>query len=197
MTKFFFSILFTISALITHAGNPGEGTPIKVKTGESIVAWTAKKVTGKHNGSIAIKEGQLNIIDGILTGGSFVIDMTSITVLDLQGGSKAKLENHLKSSDFFNVDTFSTATLVVTDAKVTGIGQYDIKADLTIKGITHPIEFTAVVKPEGQSYIATAEIKVDRTLYDVRYGSKKFFPGIGDSMIFDEFDLSVTLVAGE
>lgn len=197
MSKFIFSVLFTISALIAHAGNPGDGTSIKVRTSESLVAWTAKKVTGKHNGMVAIKEGQLNINDGILTGGSFVIDMTSITVLDLQGGSKAKLENHLKSSDFFNVDTFTTATLVVTEAKSKGDGQYDIKADLTIKGITHPMEFTAVVKPEGNAYKATADIKVDRTLYDVRYGSTKFFPGIGDSMIFDEFDLSVTLVAGE
>jgi len=197
MSKFIFSVLFTISALIAHAGNPGDGTSIKVKTSESLVAWTAKKVTGKHNGTVAIKEGQLNINDGILTGGSFVIDMTSITVLDLQGGGKTKLENHLKSNDFFNVDTFTTATLVVTEAKAKSDGQYDIKADLTIKGITHPIEFTAIVKPEGNSYKATADIKVDRTLYDVRYGSEKFFPGIGDSMIFDEFDLSVTLVTGE
>lgn len=197
MSKYIFSILFTISALMAHAGNPGDGTSIKVKTSESVIAWTAQKVTGKHNGAVAIKEGHLDINDGMLTGGSFVIDMTSITVLDLQGGSKTKLENHLKSSDFFNVDTFSTATLVVTEAKAKGDGRYDIKADLTIKGITHPIDFPAVVKPEGNGYKATADIKIDRTLYDVRYGSRKFFPGIGDSMIFDEFDLSVTLVAGE
>jgi len=197
MSKLIFSLLFTASFVAAHAGNPDQGNTVKVNTTASTIVWTAKKVTGKHNGTVTIKEGHLDINDGVLTGGSFVIDMTSITVTDLQGGGKAKLEGHLKSDDFFSVETFPTATLVITEAQAKGDGNYDIKADLTIKGITNPIQFSAVVKPEGNLIKATADIKVDRTLYDVRYGSGKFFSNLGDNMINDEFELAVSLVTGE
>lgn len=197
MSKLILSLLFTASFIAANAGNPDHGNTLKVNTIESTIVWTAKKVTGKHNGTVAIKEGHLDINDGILKGGSFVIDMTSITVTDLQGGGKAKLEGHLRSDDFFSVETFPTATLVITEATSKGDGNYDIKADLTIKGITNPIAFSAIVKPEGKLIKATADIKVDRTLYDVRYGSGKFFKDLGDSMIYDEFELAVSLVTGE
>ena len=197
MSKLILSLLFSASFIVAQAGNPDQGNIVKVNTTESTIAWTAKKVTGKHNGTITIKEGHLDINDGFLTGGSFVIDMTSITVTDLQGGGKAKLEGHLKSDDFFGVETFPTATLVITEAKAKGDGNYDIKADLTIKGITNPIEFSAIVKTDGNLIKATADIKVDRTLYNIRYGSDKFFNDLGDSMIYDEFELAVRLVTGE
>lgn len=197
MSKLILSLLFTASFIVAQAGNPGHETTLKVNTTASTIAWTAKKVTGKHNGTVTIKEGHLKINHGVLAGGSFVIDMTSITVTDLQGGGKAKLEGHLKSDDFFGVETFPTATLVITDVKAKGDGNYDIKADLTIKGITNPVEFSAIVKPEGNAIKATADIKVDRTLYDVRYGSGKFFNDLEDNMIYDEFELAVSLVTAE
>ena len=197
MNKLFYSLLFVAFAIAAHAGNPGEGVTLKVKTAESTIGWTGKKVTGKHHGTIDIKEGAINLSDGVLTGGSFVIDMTSITVSDLTGNSKGKLEGHLKSDDFFGVEIFPTATLVVTEAIAKGDHQYDIKANLTIKGITNPVQFAAIVKPEGGKIKATANIIVDRTLYNVRYGSGKFFEDLGDSTISDEFELNVNLVAGE
>ncbi|HUR30023.1 MAG TPA: YceI family protein [Saprospiraceae bacterium] len=197
MKKLFFSILFTISVIAVNAGNPGNGVPIKVKPSESAIAWTAYKVTGKHHGLVAIKEGSLDIQDGLLTGGSFVIDMTSISVSDLQGNGKAKLESHLKSDDFFGVEQFPTATLVITEAKSNGDGNYDIKANLTIKGITNPIAFNAIINQGGNTFKASADITVDRTLYNVRYGSGKFFENLGDATISDEFVLNVSLVAGE
>lgn len=196
MSKLFFSLLFAAFAITAQAGNPVAGQPIKVNTADSKILWTASKVTGQHNGSVAIKDGNLEMKDGLLTGGSFTMDLRSITVLDLEGKGKENLEGHLKSDDFFGVEKFPTSQLVITDAKLTGSGVYNIKANLTIKGITHPIEFVANVKPEGAGVKATADIKVDRTMYDVRYGSGKFFDNLGDKAIFDEFNLAVSLVAG-
>ena len=197
MTKLFLSLLVTFALTLTaYAGTPGDGTILKVKTDQSTISWTGKKVTGKHHGIVNIKEGSLSLNDkGVLTGGNFIIDMPTITVLDLEGNGKANLEKHLKSDDFFGVETFPTASLNVKNAKATGNNTYDVTADLTIKGITHEITFPASVSVEGKEATAKAEIKIDRSLFDVRYGSGKFFENLGDKTIYDEFELQVTLVA--
>jgi len=194
MIKLFLSILIVAGSFTAYAGNPGKEV-LKVKADQSSVNWTAYKVTGKHNGSVAVKDGSLNVKDGLLLGGSLTMDMTSITVLDQQGGGKTKLEGHLKSDDFFGVENHPTATLVIKKAEAKGSGLYTVTADLTIKGITHPITFDAVVKHEPKLLVATADLKVDRTLYDIRYGSNKFYDDLGDKAIYDEFDLSVKIVA--
>jgi polyisoprenoid-binding protein YceI len=197
MTKLFFSMLLVAASVgMAQAGNPGDGTVLKVKTDKSSIAWTGKKVTGQHNGSVNIKEGNLILDDGLITGGNFTIDMNSITVLDLQDKGKASLEGHLKSDDFFGVTTYPDAKVVIKEAKSKGSGLYDITADLTIKGITNTIQFPAQVSMRGNEVSATADIKVDRSLYNVRYGSGKFFEDLGDKTIYDEFELKVTLVAG-
>jgi polyisoprenoid-binding protein YceI len=123
------------------------------------------------------------------------MDMTSITVLDQEGGGKTKLEGHLKSDDFFGVEKYPTSTLVVTKTVSKGEGQYAVTADLTIKGITHPINFDAVLKLGSDRATVTADLKIDRTLYDVRYGSGKFFDDLGDKTIDDIFELNVKIVA--
>lgn len=196
MRKSFLFILMAAGSAVALASNPGNDNLLKVKADESTVAWTGKKVTGQHNGSIAIKEGTLNIKDGLLLGGSVTIDMTSIAVLDQEGQGKSKLEGHLKSDDFFSVQTYPTASLNITNAVAKGSGQYNITADLTIKGITHPVNFDAVLKSESKNMVASAVIIVDRSLYNVRYGSGKFFDNLGDKAIYDEFELNVKLVAG-
>ena len=195
MNKVLFSLLLTVFAVAAQAGNPGDGDKVKVSPTQSKIEWTARKVTGKHNGTIAIKEGNLDIKNGQLKGGSFVIDMPTITVTDLQGKGKENLEGHLKSDDFFGVATHPTASFVITSAKHISDNNYNVKGDLTIKGVKNPIEFTALLLPSGTTYTATANIKVDRTLYDVKYGSGKFFQDLGDKAIFDEFELAVTLVS--
>ena len=194
MTKFFLSLLFAAGfSVATYAGNPDVGKT-KINIADSKVTWTAHKVTGKHSGTINIKEGSLDIKDDMLVGGSFTIDMTSIAVTDLTGEYKGKLEGHLKGDDFFSVATHPTAKLTITQATSKGEGQYQVKGDLTIKGITKPVIFMADFMPEGKKYRATANIKIDRTNYDVKYGSNKFFEDLGDSAIYDEFDLAVVLV---
>jgi polyisoprenoid-binding protein YceI len=197
MIKSIFSLLFISLFIYAYAGNPGHVVTVKVNTAASSVEWIARKVTGQHNGTVAIREGELKMNHGVLEGGSFTMDMTTITVTDLSGGGKAKLESHLKSNDFFSVDSFNTAQLVITKVLDKGEGNYHITADLTIKGITNPIEFDANLKEEGDIIKATANIRVDRTLYNVRYGSGKFFENLGNAMIYDEFDLAVTLVTAK
>lgn len=156
----------------------------------STVIWKGYKVIGSHEGQISISNGFLEFDNGSLSGGEFTIDMSSIICTDLEGEYKGKLEGHLMAPDFFDVANHSTATLTITEVAV-GRSQntYHITADMTIKDITKSIEFNAVVGEES----ATASIKVDRTAYGIKYGSGSFFDGLGDNMIYNEFDLEVSL----
>ena len=161
----------------------------KVTVKESTITWKGYKVTGEHEGTIALKEGTLIFEDDKLTGGSFVIDMTSIGSTDLEGGMKAKLDGHLKSDDFFGVEKFPTAMLKIT--KVGGDGKmYKVTGDLTIKGITNSITFDLKMSDSK----AAANLKIDRSKFDVRYGSTSFFDDLKDKAIYDEFDLNVNLI---
>jgi polyisoprenoid-binding protein YceI len=170
----------------------------KVDTAKSSIEWYAEKVTGKHNGTISLKSGELANNHGRF-GGSFVMDMTSLVCTDLKDGSKAKLEGHLKSDDFFSVQKHPTASFEITSmspisgAKA-GAPNYTVAGKMTIKGITNDISFPANVTIAGTTMMATADIKIDRSKYDIRYGSKSFFSDIGDKAIFDDFTLKVKLV---
>lgn len=161
----------------------------QVNIEESSIAWTGKKVTGQHNGTISLESGVLKFDGNTLTGGNFVIDMTSITVTDLEGKGKASLEGHLKSDDFFGVEKHNKATYTITDANKTNGNTYNVTGDLTLKNITNPISFTMTV--DGNT--ATAKIVVDRSKFDVRYGSPSFFNDLKDKAIYDDFELDVTL----
>ena len=110
----------------------------EIKTDASKVVWKGYKVTGSHEGTISIKSGDLIFESDKLTGGEFVMDMTSITVTDLEGDYKGKLEGHLKSDDFFGVANHPTASLVITNAEPSGKNAYNVTGDLTIKGVTKP-----------------------------------------------------------
>ena len=179
--------LFT--AGIAQATEPVEAEKKEVKTNESKVAWKAYKVTGSHYGTVALKSGTLMFDGDQLTGGEFAVDMTTLAVTDLEGDSRQKLEGHLKSDDFFSVDNSPNSTLVFTNVKSTGKNSYEVTGDLTIKGITKPVTFDVSVYGSK----ATATLKVDRTLYEVKYGSGSFFDNLGDKTIYDEFDLVVDL----
>tara|TARA_Y100001935_G_C17198298_1_gene453722 strand:+ start:140 stop:664 length:525 start_codon:yes stop_codon:yes gene_type:complete len=170
--------------------NPVDGEKKEVKTNESKVTWKAYKVTGSHTGTVNLKSGTLIFDDnGMLTGGEFEADMTSITVTDLEGEYKDKLEGHLKSDDFFSVANHPSSKLVFTNVKSTGKNAYEVTGDLTIKGITKPVTFDVSIYGSK----ATATMKIDRAQYDVRYGSGSFFENLGDKTIYDEFDLVVDL----
>ncbi len=160
----------------------------EIKAGESTINWTGKKVTGQHTGTLNLSEGFL-VFDGEnITSGEFTVDMTSLKVTDLEGEYKNKLEGHLSSDDFFGVENHKTAKLVVTKAKKMDKG-YKIAADLTIKGKTNPIAFDLVIDGDA----ASTKLMVDRTKYDIKYGSGSFFDNLGDKTISDEFELAVNL----
>lgn len=178
-----------IIATITFAfNNPIDGK-VDVNVEKSSVTWKGYKVTGSHHGTIDLKDGSLTFDDGKLTGGTFEIDMTTIDTKDLEGEWKTKLDGHLKSDDFFGIEKYPTAKLVFTKVKSTGKNSYEVKGDLTVKGITKPITFDLSVYGNK----ATANVKIDRTKYDVRYGSTSFFDDLQDKAIYDEFDLVTDL----
>lgn len=160
-------------------------------TAKSTLQWTGKKVTGEHTGKVQLKEGQFSIENNKIAEGKFVIDMASITNEDLEGEWNEKLVGHLKSDDFFGVADHPEATLVVNSSSKLKNNKATVKGDLTIKGITKPIEFEA--NQNGNTF--SAVITVDRTLYNVRYGSGKFFDNLGDKTIYDDFTIEVKLIA--
>ncbi len=161
----------------------------KIDASKSSVNWLGKKVTGKHNGVVNFKEGQLIFKGKKLAGGTFTVDMTSLTATDLTGEYQGKLNGHLKSEDFFGTEKFPTSTLVFKKITAKANGVYTVNADLTIKGKTNPATFDLTVGANS----ASTKFNVDRTKYDIKYGSGSFFDNLGDKAISDEFELEVAL----
>ena len=164
---------------------------VSVNTELSELKWTGKKVTGEHWGYIQLKDASLSVKNNKIESGVFKIDMKSIDNQDLEKEKpNAQLVGHLKSDDFFSVDKYPVSTLKIKESTPFKNGFAEIKADLTIKGITHPISFKAEQLVNGYK----ADITVDRTKYNVRYGSGKFFDNLGDNMIYDDFTLNVEII---
>jgi len=156
---------------------------------KSQVTWKGYKVTGSHEGTISLTSGVLKFDSDKLVGGEFSIDMTTIINTDIEGEYAKNLEGHLKSDDFFGVEKFPTAKITFKSVEASGKNSYAVAADLTIKGKTNPVTFEISIYGSK----ATASLKVDRTKYDVRYGSTSFFDNLKDKAIYDEFDLVVDL----
>jgi len=181
--------IIVIIALISFSFTTIERDKKEIKVENSKVIWKGYKVTGSHEGTIALQSGILTFETEKLVGGEFVIDMTTITNTDLDGDNKGKLEGHLKSDDFFGVQNYPISTLVFQNVEATGKNSYKISGNLTIKGITKPIAFNMSIYGNK----ANASLKIDRTVYDVRYGSTAFFDNLKDKAIYDEFDLVADL----
>jgi polyisoprenoid-binding protein YceI len=163
---------------------------LTVDTKKSTLKWHGEKVTGEHFGNIDLSEGKLVWKNNKIVSGEMVIDMTSITNTDIEDeGYNAKLVGHLKSDDFFGVEKYPTAKLDIKGSDAFKDNKAKVKGELTIKGITHPIEFEA--QKENDWFMA--EIVVDRSKYDVRYGSGSFFDNLGDKTIYDDFTLTVKI----
>ena len=156
----------------------------------SKIEWLGKKVTGQHNGEIKISEGQISFDGSVFKSANFTVDMTTISDLDLTDAEyNKKLVTHLNSDDFFSVEKYKTSKFVTKSVKKVKDSTYKVTGDLTIKGKTAPVSFNADVTRAG----ATAVMTFDRTKYDVKYGSGKFFQGLGDKMINDEVQLTLNL----
>ena len=176
--------------LITFAGVAAPKA-VNINKSASSIGWLAKKVTGEHNGTVGISAGALNVDGNKLVGGNFTIDLKSIKDLDITDANyNQKFIGHITSGDFFEVEKFPTATFVIT--KVAG---NQVTGNLTVKGITKSITFPAEIAVKGGKVTAKANITIDRTDFNIRYGSKKFFESIGDKAIYDDFALTVSLVS--
>lgn len=163
----------------------------QVDTAASALAWRAAKLAVvEHTGLVAIKSGNLEVIDGALAGGEFVMDMTSIS-------SDENLDNlvtHLKSADFFDVANYPEARLVISNVSLEA-ESYLIAADLTIKGITAPITFKADLTEDDETILVRSEFMIDRTVWDIRFGSSNFFDNLGDGAINNNINFNVNLMA--
>jgi polyisoprenoid-binding protein YceI len=158
-------------------------------TSKTTLQWLGEKVTGQHTGTIKLQSGWLNWKDNKIVSGEFIIDMASIK----ESTGAKRLDDHLKSDDFFSVAKFPVAKLVITESSSFEKGSANVKGTLTIKGITNPIEFRSNIQIKDDGLWFYSNIIVDRTKYDVEYGSGTFFDNLGDKVIFDEFKLKVAL----
>ncbi len=184
---------FVLAMMILLSGSAVFAQKAEVNTQKSSIEWVGKKVGSQHNGNILLKSGYLELKDAEIVGGDFIVDMTSITNTDLKEDSKQKLVGHLKSDDFFGVQTYPTAEFVVTkSSKFTDgtDGIATLTGDLTIKGKTENISFE--VERAGNEF--TAKLEIDRSKFDVRYGSDAFFDNLGDKAINNIFTLNIKLV---
>ena len=219
MRKTIFSALFLTTVLLSgnvnaQTGNtfasaktvaPGKGvtaTAYKIDPAQSNMTWNGKKVTGEHNGTIKIADGELLTDKNKVVGGNVLIDMNSIVNLDITDKEyNQKLVGHLKSDDFFSAEKHPNATFKIT--KITpvkstkaGAPNATVNGLLTIKGITQPVSFPAAVNVQGNTITAKSDaVTLDRTKWDIRYGSKSFFENIGDKAINDDFTVQFNLVA--
>lgn len=182
-----------------------EAVKYNVNTEESVIDWTGSKPTGKHTGTIKISEGEFAVKNDSVESGKFTLDMSSITVTDLEAGNgKEDLEGHLKglgkeetADHFFNVNKYSTGTF-----EITGITQEEgktmVEGNLTLKETTKNIKFpaTITVTPEAVTLVSES-FKIDRTLWKVNYSSKSIFDNLGDKYVDDEIEIKVNVKAAK
>lgn len=180
-----------IIAVLALSSTAFAADKIEIDTAVSKIVYVGKKVTGQHTGEVKLASGHLNFDKSGLAGGEFVADMTTITNTDIGDHEyHKKFLDHLMNDDFFSVDKFKTAKFVIKSVKKLKADQYKVTGELTIKGKTQPASFEATATKEK----ATAKFNFDRTKYDIKYGSGKFFQGLGDKMIHDDVQLEITLV---
>src|SRR5690625_2372233 len=165
----------------------------------STIRWEGSKplVNTTHFGTIGLASGEVLVADGRIEAGSFLIDMNQITVEDLEGEYKEMLEAHLKGTaegkenDFFNVPEYPTASF-----ELTAIEDNLIKVNLTLKEITKAVEFPAkITVDEEELSLETESFAIDRTEWGINFGSKSFFPNLGDKFVADDMILTVSLKA--
>jgi polyisoprenoid-binding protein YceI len=187
-------------------GTTATGTAYQIDIPRTELKWNAFKPTGTHHGIIPVSGGTIYVADGLITGGSIDFNMSGIEVRDLDGEMKDKLESHLKGTvpgkedDFFNVAKYPTANYKITGStklENDPLGTHMINGELTIRGITKPVSFKANVDlASGAALKATAEpFVIDRTEWEIKFKSKKFFDDLKDDFVNDEVRLELTVGA--
>ncbi len=181
---------------------PEEVDVFNVDANASSVAWEGRQVRGNHDGTIGVYGGDLYVYEGELLGGKVVIDMQQIVVLDIEDPDmNARLKGHLESDDFFSVATHPTAEFEITSVEpleqATETATHRVYGNMTIKGITHGIGIDAMIRVEDNFINAYADFDLDRSRWDVRFRSARFFENLGDNLIYDDFNLKLNIVASK
>lgn len=191
-------ILVTTSS--TFATNKdAEKTSYEIDTKESKIYWTASKITGSsHTGAISIANGTVEVKGKSVVKGELNIDMNSIVNTDIENAEyNKKIVGHLKSDDFFSVEKHSNAEFKITSVKKVDGSEHIIVGKLSIKGLTNEISFPAKINVSGGKVTAYGTANIDRTKWDIKYGSGSFFDDLGDKAIKDEFQIKFELITSE
>lgn len=192
---FSLSVLMSSTLAFSVTAVAEGGKKVEISAGESSITWIGRKVTGSHSGTVPLKSGEVLVEGDSIKSGKFGIDLAGVTVTDIKDEkNNAKLVGHLKSPDFFAADLFPMVEFTIDSAtpmaKPLASGENTtIKGTLAIKGISKPVEFPAQVGVKDGIAQARGKAKLDRTQWDIRYGSGKFFQGLGDKLIYDEFEV--------
>ena len=157
----------------------------------SVLTWKGNKPTGSHDGTVALQSGGLSIEEGVLTGGEFIIDMSTITNVDMAGSAGAgKIEGHLKAADFFDIAVYPTSSFVITNVEEVE-GKLAVTGNLQIKDVTKSITIPATITTEGGVTTFKSDVfNVDRADFNVKYGSKRWIEGLKDKFINDLMEMS-------
>jgi len=168
----------------------------KAVIGESELAWEGSRPGKTHNGTVGIKDGNFIFEDGKLTGGTFTLDMTKIVVLDIKPGkSNEKLVNHLNTSDFFDVKNHPTGSFKITGSEAQN-SKTKVNGKLTIKGITKDVSFMATLTKSGDKVVLKSDkFNIDRTEWDIRFRSGKFFDNLKNKLIYDDIPITIKVTA--
>jgi polyisoprenoid-binding protein YceI len=200
MKKIFTLLMLTTIAscnLNTSQSVPSNDTVLQVSDAiytinpdQSIIVWTGREVTtSKHFGNIYFASGQFEVKSGLISSGEFVVDMTTIDNQDLPEERRPRLEAHLKSDDFFSVESHPTALLSILSSESVAEGKWLVSGELTIKTFTHPVEFEMLNSNDGWK----ANLVFDRSKYEVKFRSGTFFENLGDKLIYDDIELAINL----
>jgi polyisoprenoid-binding protein YceI len=200
MKKIFTLLMFT--ALASCSLNTSQSVPsndtvrqpsdatYSINPDQSIIVWTGREVTtSKHFGNIYFASGQFEVKSGLISSGEFVVDMTTIDNQDLPEERRPRLEAHLKSDDFFSVESHPTALLSILSSESMSEGKWLVSGELTIKTFTHPVEFEMLNSNDGWK----ANLVFDRSKYEVKFRSGTFFENLGDKLIYDDIELAINL----
>lgn len=173
-----------------------ETTNFKIVSSNSNVEWTGRKVTGAHNGTIGIKEGNFILNEGKVKGGTVVIDTASIKILDITDpDTNTQFAGHLASEDFFSIEKFPTASFDISSVKEISGNTFYLEGNLTIKDITHAAGFETALENRENAISLTGKLIIDRTKYDIRFRSGNFFKDLGDTLIYNDFELDFNITA--
>lgn len=172
-----------------------------IDTEQSIIEWVGRNPNTKHFGTVRISKGQINIEEHKMTG-VVEIDMNSIENMSLEGDElQPVLVSHLKSEDFFLVKLFPTAKITVSGGRLAedphlSSPNYEIYGTLDLRGVKADISFpSTLTNTEDAGLAAEAHFDIDRTRWNVIYGSTRFFEHLGMHLVFDHISFQVKIVA--